>query len=342
MSTKIVIAEDSNRRIGSRDHNRHVAEGINAHKATQIVPSPLLNPFSADLQERINQRHEEVEQILSQHLGKPYFSQDGFILFNGSCVELLEKLRDSNANIDLALTSPPYNIGKEYEKPLSLEEYISWCSRWMNQIYNVVSDRGAFWLNLGYLEVPEKGLCVPIPYLLWDKSPFYMIQEVVWAYGAGVSAKSRLSPRNEKWLFYVKDREHYTFNLDEIRDPNVKYPNQKKNGRFRCNPLGKNPSDVWELPKVTTGKDRSSKERSGHPAQFPLSVVERIVKAASNPAEVVLDPFAGSCSTGIAATGLGRVFVGFELREDYCKASVQRFKDFLVERKDALKQTSLF
>lgn len=339
---KIVIAEDSNRRIGSKDHNRYVAEGIDAHKTTQIAPSSLLKPFSAELQERINQRYKEVERILSQHLGKPYFSQDGFILFNGNCVDLLEKLHNSGTNIDLALTSPPYNIGKEYEKPLSLEEYISWCSQWMNQIYNIVSDRGAFWLNLGYLEVPEKGLCVPIPYLLWDKSPFYMIQEVVWAYGAGVSAKSRLSPRNEKWLFYVKDREHYTFNLDEIRDPNVKYPNQKKNGKFRCNPLGKNPSDIWEFPKVTTGKDRSSKERSGHPAQFPIGVVERIVKVASNPVEVVLDPFAGSCSTGIPATGLGRVFVGFELREDYCKASVQRFKDFLVERKDALKQTSLF
>jgi adenine-specific DNA-methyltransferase len=71
-------------------------------------------------------------------------------------------------------------------------------------------------------------------------------------------------------------------------------------------------------------------------------VVGRIVKAASNPAEVVLDPFAGSCSTGIAATGLGRVFVGFELREDYCEASVQRFKDFLVERKNAQKQTEPF
>ena len=102
------------------------------------------------------------------------------------------------------------------------------------------------------------------------------MQEIVWKYGAGVSAKRRLSPRNEKWLFYVKNPDDYTFNLNEIRDPNVKYPNQKKNGKFRCNPLGKNPSDVWEFPKVTTGSNRSSKERTGHPAQFPLSVVLRV------------------------------------------------------------------
>lgn len=339
---KVTIIEDNSRKIASRYHNRHIAEGINTHNATTIAPPSLLKRFDRDLLRRVEGRHQQIETILIQHLGDPYLSKEGFILYKGSCTDFLERLRSSKIGFDLTLTSPPYNIGKEYEKPLSLGDYIAWCSRWMNQIYNVASDHGAFWLNVGYLEAPEKGLCVPIPYLLWDKSPFYMVQEVVWAYGAGVSARNRLSPRNEKWLFYVKDPKHYTFNLDDIRDPNVKYPNQKKHGKFRCNPLGKNPSDVWQFPKVTTGKDRSSKERTGHPAQFPLGVVERIVNAASNPVEVVLDPFAGSCSTGIAAVGLGRVFVGFETREDYCEASAKRINDFLAEREAAQQQTTLF
>jgi adenine-specific DNA-methyltransferase len=183
---------------------------------------------------------------------------------------------------------------------------------------------------------------VPIPYLLWDRSPFYLLQEIVWSYGAGVSSRRRLSPRNEKWLFYVKNSENYTFNLDDIRDPNVKYPNQKKNGKFRCNPLGKNPSDVWEFPKITTGKDRSSRERTNHPAQFPLAVVERIVRASSNSFDLVFDPFAGSCSTGIAACALGRRFLGFEAREDYCKLAVERFKEFLKERRAVSDQAPLF
>ncbi len=339
---KITVTADSNRRIGSKDHNKHVAEGIEAHRTTQVAPSSLLQPFDPELERRFDGRYEAVDRILRKYLGKPYYSDGGFILYQGNCVDLLERLRGSDVNIELALTSPPYNIGKEYERPLTLEEYLVWCSRWMNQIHSIVSANGAFWLNLGYLEVPGKGLCVPIPYLLWDKSPFYMVQEIVWTYGAGVTAKNRLSPRNEKWLFYVKDSRKYTFNLDEIRDPNVKYPNQKKNGKYRCNPLGKNPSDVWEFPKVTTGKDRSSKERTGHPAQFPLGVVERIVKASSNPANVVLDPFAGSCSVGIAATGLARVFVGFEIRTDYCQLAVNRFKEFQDERRDAQKQIVLF
>jgi adenine-specific DNA-methyltransferase len=212
----------------------------------------------------------------------------------------------------------------------------------MSQIHEVTKPHGAFWLNVGFLEVTGQGLCVPIPYLIWNKSPFYLLQEIVWKYGAGVSAKRRLSPRNEKWLFYVKEPQDYAFNLDEIRDPNVKYPNQKKNGKFRCNALGKNPSDVWEFPKVTTGAKRSSKERTGHPAQFPLPVVERIIRVSSNVAEIVLDPFAGSCSAGVAAAGSGRLFIGIELSENYCKLAAERFESFQRARIQHQQQPSLF
>src|SRR5205823_13886759 len=136
-----------------------------------------------------------------------------------------------------------------------------------------------------------------LPYLLWDKWPFFLIQEVVWNYGAGVAAKYSLSPRNEKFLWFVKDPLHYTFNLDEIRDPHVKYPLQKKNGKLRCNTAGKNPSDVWQIAKVTSGTDRASPERAPHPAQFPLDLIQRIVKGFSSRGVAVLDPFVGSGST---------------------------------------------
>ena len=89
---------------------------------------------------------------------------------------------------------------------------------------------GAFWLNLGYISIEDKAHAIPLPYLLWDKIPFYLMQEVVWNYGAGVSCRKSFSPRNEKFLWYVKDQGSYTFNLDDVRDPNVKYPNQKKGG----------------------------------------------------------------------------------------------------------------
>lgn len=330
------------RRIANKEHNIFLVSGVAMHQPTKPAPSSLLQPLDDATQEQMTARYHEVERLLHRLIGKPFFAESGFILYNGSCTDFLDVLRGHKLAFDLTITSPPYNIGKEYEKPMSVEEYIEWCSKWTRQIYEVSNGDSAFWLNVGYFEVPEKGLCVPISYLLWDKIPFYMVQEIVWTYGAGVTAKQRLSPRNEKWLFYVKNPDHYTFNLDDIRDPNVKYPNQKKNGKFRCNPLGKNPSDVWEFPKVTTGQDRSSKERTGHPAQFPLSVIERIVKVSSNVAEVVLDPFAGSCSTGIASVGLGRVFVGFEIRRDYCQMAVYRFLKYKSEHQTAQLQSTLF
>ena len=337
-----IVTENQKRIIDCKTHNRFVAEGVEQHKSTKIAPSQLFKKISESVEYEIQVKLKKIENQLKDSIGEPFYSDSGFILYNGDCYDFLKKLQQSPILFDLTVTSPPYNIGKEYEKIQSVDEYINWCERWINYIFHLTKLDGSFWLNVGYLQVPEKGLCVPIPYLLWDKSPFYLLQEIVWHYGAGVSTKKRLSPRNEKWLYYVKDPNNYSFNLDEIRDPNVKYPNQKKNGKFRCNPLGKNPSDVWEFPKVTTGTNRSSKERTNHPAQFPLAVVERIVIASSNQSDVILDPFAGSCSTGIAAVGSGRIFVGFETRKDYCEMSVARFQDFIKQKKIRLSQTTLF
>jgi len=329
------------RRIGDRKHNGFLSLDLGQHKATNMAPLSLLRQLDPNTAKRLQARQSEIEKILQKRVGKPFYSDLGFVLYCGDCCELLPRLSDF-ISVDLTLTSPPYNIGKEYEKPLGIKDYIAWCSYWMNLIYEITKAEGSFWLNLGYFEVEAKGSCVPIPYLVWDKSPFYLLQEVVWKYGAGVSTKRRLTPRNEKWLFYVKNSTSYTFNLDAIRDPNVKYPNQKKNGKYRCNPLGKNPSDVWEFPKVTTGAQRSSKERTGHPAQFPLRVVERIVKVSSNSGEIVLDPFAGSCSAGIGAAGLGRLFIGIEVSEEYCRLAVERYEKYRKEVDITTRQRKLF
>lgn len=316
------------RKIADKNLNRYIEGGGRSHRSTRLVPDALRQPMPEESKNRFIKKYNEVYHNLIGVFGRPMYADSGFILYCGDCCEMLAHLQKSSFNAHLTITSPPYNIGKEYERTIGLDEYLDWCSRWIRQIYEVTVDYGAFWLNVGYVAVPGKGLCVPISYLLWDRSPFYLIQEIVWKYGAGVSTKLRLAPRNEKWLFYVKNSKRYTFNLDDIRDPNVKYPNQKKNGKFRCNPLGKNPSDVWEFPKVTTGLNRSSKERTGHPAQFPLNVVARIVRASSNIADVVFDPFAGSCSAGIASVGLGRVFVGVEKEKKYCEMAIARYEEF--------------
>lgn len=269
----------------------------------------------------------QMERIKAR-LGAPFFQTTGFMLYNMDCLQAMRLLGPEC--IDLTVTSPPYNIGKAYETPLPLSDYLDWCGEWLNELHRLTRNDGALWLNLGYLAVPDRARAIPIPYLLWDRSPFYLVQEVVWNYGAGVHTRKMLSPRNEKFLWYVKSPDDYAFNLDAIRDPNVKYPNQKKNGKLKCNPLGKNPSDVWEFPKVTSGEKRSSQERTAHPAQFPLAVIDRIIKASSDEHDLILDPFMGSGTTAIAALQNGRQVVGFEVSRDYCQliqTRIQRYEE---------------
>ncbi len=222
------------------------------------------------------------------------------------------------------VTSPPYNIGKEYESFDSLADYIEWSKDWLSVVPRLLDSSGSFWLNVGYTKVDGKGRAVPLPYLLWDKIDLFFNQEIVWNYGAGVAAKKYLSPRNEKVLWYVKNAENYKFYLDRIRDPNVKYPNQKKNGKLRCNPLGKNPTDVWQIPKVTSGAGRASPERTPHPAQFPTSLIERIILASTDEGDIVLDPFMGSGTTAEVAMRLNRRFIGFEISDSYIEIAQKR------------------
>jgi adenine-specific DNA-methyltransferase len=260
-------------------------------------------------------------------LGKPYYETKNCMIYNSDCLDSLRKLQDPFIN--LTVTSPPYNIGKIYENCLPIHDYIEWCENWIAEIYRLTLSDGTLWLNLGYFSIDGKAKAIPIPYLLWDKIPFYMIQEIVWNYGAGVAGRKFYSPRNEKFLWYVKDANNYTFNLDAVRDSNIKYPNQKKNGKIKVNRIGKNPTDVWEFPKVTSGQNRSSKERTPHPAQFPMAVIERIIKASSNKGEIIIDPFLGSGTTSVVALSQNRLSIGFEINSDYCNIAATRIENYL-------------
>jgi len=251
---------------------------------------------------------------LSERLGSPALAPvQNAAVWLGDALALLEKVPD--ASVPLVVTSPPYNIGKPYEQRLDIATYVDWCDCWLSQVRRALAPDGALWLNLGFLEVSGRGRAVPIPYLLWERLGLYLVQEVVWTQRNGVACRNRLSPRNEKLLWLVNDRTNYQFNLDAIRDPNVAYPTQQSKGRMRCNPLGKNPGDVWDIPRVTGG--RATAERTIHPAQMPLAIADRIILACSQPGDLVLDPFAGSGTTIVSAVKHGRIGVGFELKADY-------------------------
>ena len=177
---------------------------------------------------------------MALHLGAPTIHPAPSLgAWCGDSLSLLTRVPDQS--VQLVLTSPPYNIGKPYEVRRSVDEYVDWCALWLREIKRILTPTGAAWINLGHLEVPGRGRAVPIPYLLWAETDLYLIQEVVWTQRNGVACRRLLSPRNEKLLWFVREPRDYVFDLDQIRDTDVKYPNQRSHGRIRCNPLGKNP-----------------------------------------------------------------------------------------------------
>ena len=274
-------------------------------------------------------------EIVKEILGKPYHETEYGLIYNSDCKVALQKLK-GHSIVNCTITSPPYNIGKEYESVMPYQEYVKWLTDAFSLTKNITKDNGSLLLNVGYLSIENVGHAVPITYLLWNKIKMFLQQEIVWNYGAGVSAKRYLSPRNEKILWYVQNKEDYTFNLDEIRDPDVKYPNQKKNGKLRCNTLGKNPSDVWQIAKVTSGSNRSSKERTAHPAQFPEDLIIRLIKGFSNPGEVVLDPFMGSGTVADVAIKNKRKYLCFEILPEYCNIAIERINSTILDQKASL------
>lgn len=275
-------------------------------------------------------------QTIRQLFGTPFHESEYGLIYNMDCRNGLITLQDRGL-IDGCITSPPYNIGKEYESDLPVAEYITWLGDILNLVSRSLNDTGMMMLNVGYLNIKERAHALPIPYLLWDKVDMFLQQEIVWHYRAGVAARKYLSPRNEKILWYVKSPGSYTFNLDAIRDPDVLYPNQKKKGRPRCNSIGKNPSDVWDIAKVTSGANRSSEERTAHPAQFPLDMIDRLVKGFTNERELIIDPFIGSGTVAVSALRHNRYYVGFEINESYCRVAAER-----IDRESMLKRQNLF
>ena len=126
-------------------------------------------------------------------------------------------------------------------------------------------------------------------------------------------------------MWFTKGRE-YTFNLDAVRVPQ-KYPNKKhfkgpKKGQLSGNPLGKNPTDVWEIPNVKA----NHVEKTIHPCQFPVELIERLVLALTDEGDWVLDPFMGVGTTAIAALMHGRRALGSEIVPEYIKVAKERIR----------------
>ncbi|MDY6784209.1 MAG: site-specific DNA-methyltransferase [Cyanobacteriota bacterium] len=260
------------------------------------------------------------------------------VLYPGDVNRFLPTLRDRT--ISLIVTSPPYNLGKEYEKKQSIEDYLNNQVETITQLHRILKDDGSICWQVG--NFVKDGEVYPLDifyYNIFKQLNFRLRNRIIWHFGHGLHASKRFSGRYETILWFTKS-DDYFFNLDAVRVPS-KYPGKrhhkgKKKGKPSGNPKGKNPSDfweiairewqeeVWEIPNVKSNHP----EKTIHPCQYPIELVERCVLALTRENDWVFDPYAGVGSALIAAIKHNRRAMGSERQNDYIEVAKKRIYSF--------------
>lgn len=251
-------------------------------------------------------------------------------LFHGDCFKLIEKLPSESVNC--TITSPPYCMNKEYEACSDdIQTFIAAHQKLLPEIIRVTKPGGSICWQVGFYV--KSNMVVPLDYLIYDilkNFPELQLRNrIVWTFGHGFHCPKRFSGRHEVILWYTKG-DNYHFDLDAVRVPQ-KYPGKRhskgpRKGEFSGNPNGKNPSDIWDIPNV---KSRHI-EKTDHPCQFPVALAQRLVKALVPKNGLVLDPFSGVSSAGVAALQENKRFIGAEVEDSYIAIAEERLQETIL------------
>lgn len=255
-------------------------------------------------------------------------------LIPGDCIAGLESL--PAGSVDLAFADPPFNIGYGYDvyhDRREVDDYLAWSKAWIGEVARVLKPSGTFWLAIGDEFAAELKVIAHRDVGLTLRS------WVIWYYTFGVNCKKKFSRSHAHLFYFVKDAADFTFNDDAVRVPSAR---QLIYADARANPRGRLPDDTWILRPQDVpdgfGPDEDTwfvsrvcgtfKERAGwHGCQMPEQLLGRIIRACSNPGDLVLDPFTGSGTTLVTAKKLGRRYLGFELSPDYAAQAQKRLDE---------------
>lgn len=260
------------------------------------------------------------------------------VLLNGDTDDLVDTIPDNF--VKLIITSPPYNLGKSYESQVSIKQYLKEQAETISELYRILRSDGSICWQVG--NFVDNGEVYPLDifyYQLFKELGLQLRNRIIWYFGHGLHASKRFSGRYEIILWFTKS-DDYTFNLDAVRVPS-KYPGKRhykgpNKGQPSGNPQGKNPSDVWELltqewedglwdiPNVKSNHS----EKTIHPCQFLVELVERCVLALTEEGDWVFDPYTGVGSSLIAAVKHNRRAIGSEKETEYIDISCERLTSF--------------
>ena len=243
-------------------------------------------------------------------------------IINNDRMKLLKNLK--NNSVQLIITSPPYNIGKSYEKKESLDIYLNEQEKTLKECYRILKKKGSLCWQVGsYFEKTELFPLDIYIYEICKKLGFRLRNRIIWHFEHGLHSNKKFSGRYETILWFTKSNNYY-FNFDKIRVPQ-KYPGKvgytgKNKGKYTGNKKGKNPSDVWIFPNVKS----NHREKTIHPCQFPIELAERLILSMSKTNDLVVDPYSGVGTTLVAALKNKRRTAGSEILKKYVNITKKR------------------
>ena len=275
--------------------------------------------------------------------GKRLYYSDSFrqgydiVIAHNDVMDFIKQVPDNSAS--LVVTSPPYNIGKPYEKRVELNQYLNWQKSVISECIRILKPEGSICWEVG--NYVDNGEVFPLDtffYSIFKELGLKLRNRIIWRFGHGLHARQRFSGRYETILWFTKS-DDYVFNLDAVRVPQ-KYPGKRfykgpNRGKPSGHPLGKNPSDiwdillqdwnneVWDIPNVKCNHP----EKTIHPSQFPIELIERLVLALTNRGDMVLDPFVGVGSSLVASLLHDRRAVGVDKEKQYTDIAYHRVVD---------------
>lgn len=265
------------------------------------------------------------EKILANIKQKPYFNEDNFVLYHGDSLNLLKELPENS--VDMIFADPPYHLsnggftvhaGKqvsvnkgEWDVSNGFKKDFEFHLNWIKECKRVLRPSGTIWISGTYHSIYSCGFALKV-------SGYKILNDIAWYKH---SAPPNLSCRyftasHETLIWAIKDKfAKHTFNYDKMRNGNWSED-------FLKNP-GKQMRSVWSISASQSWEKKFGK----HPTQKPFNLLERIVLASTKEGDIVLDPFTGSSTTGLAAFTNKRKFIGIDTEKDYLELSKNRFKE---------------
>lgn len=270
-------------------------------------------------------------KILSFVKEKPYFVKGDFVLYRADSIKILNQLPADS--VDMIFADPPYNLsnggftvhaGKrvsvnkgDWDKSNGFEKDFDFHSQWIEACRRVLKPGGTLWVSGTYHSIYQCGYAI-------QQAGYHILNDIAWFKpNAAPNLSGRYFTASHETLIWArKDKKaKHTFN----------YQLMKTGDWHREDPIkksGKQMRSVWSIGTPKNGEKKFGK----HPTQKPLSLLDRIVLASTKPGDVVLDPFAGSSTTGLAAVRQRRKFIGIDIESKYLDLSIKRFKEMSVEK----------